>query len=35
MEADGAVIEILKAQADEAAEAKTMLTRFAELVQNG
>ncbi|MBM7045812.1 MULTISPECIES: type 1 glutamine amidotransferase [Rhizobium] len=35
MEADGADIEILKAQADEAAEAKTMLTRFAELVQNG
>jgi GMP synthase (glutamine-hydrolysing) len=35
MEADGADIEILKAQADEAAEAKTMLTRFAELVQKG
>ena len=35
MEADGADIEILKAQADEAAEAKTMLTRFAELVRNG
>ena len=35
MEADGADIDILKAQADEAAEAKTMLTRFAELVQNG
>lgn len=34
MELDGAVIADLRAQADEAAEAKTMLTRFAELVQN-
>jgi GMP synthase (glutamine-hydrolysing) len=35
MEKDGARIDDLKAQAHEAAEAKTMLTRFAELVQNG
>jgi GMP synthase (glutamine-hydrolysing) len=35
MEQDGANIEDLKAQADEAAEAKTMLTRFAELVLHG
>jgi GMP synthase (glutamine-hydrolysing) len=35
MEQDGANIDDLKAQAHEAAEAKTMLTRFAELVQNG
>ncbi|MDP9837081.1 GMP synthase (glutamine-hydrolyzing) [Neorhizobium huautlense] len=35
MEKDGADIDDLKAQAHEAAEAKTMLTRFAELVQNG
>lgn len=34
MEKDGAVIDDLKAAADEAAEAKTMLTRFAELVLN-
>lgn len=34
MEKDGADIEALKASADEAAEAKTMLTRFAELVLN-
>jgi GMP synthase (glutamine-hydrolysing) len=35
MEQDGADIDALKAQADEAAEAKTMLTRFAELVLHG
>ncbi|MCO5731191.1 type 1 glutamine amidotransferase [Rhizobium sp. SSA_523] len=35
MEADGADIDHLKAEAHEAGEAKTMLTRFAELVQNG
>ncbi len=35
MEKDGASIEHLKATADEAAEAKTMLTRFTELVKNG
>jgi GMP synthase-like glutamine amidotransferase len=35
MEEDGANIDSLKAQAHEAAEAKTMLTRFAELVVNG
>jgi GMP synthase (glutamine-hydrolysing) len=35
MEKDGANIDDLKAQAHEAAEAKTMLTRFAELVHNG
>lgn len=35
MEADGASIDALKAAAHEAAEAKTMLTRFAELVQAG
>lgn len=34
MEKDGADIDALKAQADEAADAKTMLTRFAELVLN-
>lgn len=34
MTLDGANIDDLKAQAHEAAEAKTMLTRFAELVQN-
>jgi GMP synthase-like glutamine amidotransferase len=35
MEADGADIDDLKASADEAAVAKTMLTRFADLVRNG
>lgn len=35
MEADGADIAALKASADEAVEAKTMLTRFAELVARG
>lgn len=35
MEKDGADIDELKAQAHEAAESKTMLTRFAELVLNG
>lgn len=33
MEADGADIDVLIASANEALEAKTMLTRFAELVQ--
>ncbi|SNB65895.1 GMP synthase (glutamine-hydrolysing) [Arboricoccus pini] len=35
MEADGASIDDLKAKAHEALDAKTMLTRFAELVQHG
>ncbi len=34
MEQDGADIDDLKAQAHEAAESKTMLTRFADLVLN-
>lgn len=33
MENDGADVEALKASADEAAEAKTMLTRFVEFVK--
>ena len=33
MEKDGADIEALKATADEAAEAKSMLTRFADYVK--
>lgn len=35
MEADGASIDGLKAAADEAVVAKTMLTRFADLVRTG
>jgi GMP synthase-like glutamine amidotransferase len=35
MEADGADVDALKAAADEAAAAKTMLTRFADLVRHG
>ena len=35
MEADGADVEALKASADEAAVAKTMLTRFCDLVRHG
>jgi GMP synthase-like glutamine amidotransferase len=35
MEADGADVDALKAAADEAATAKTMLTRFARLVAEG
>ncbi len=35
MTRDGAQVDMLKAQADEAADAKTMLTRFAGLVMHG
>jgi hypothetical protein len=35
MTQDGADVEQLKRSADEAAEAKTMLTRFVEHVQRG
>ncbi|MEM9220928.1 MAG: type 1 glutamine amidotransferase [Pseudomonadota bacterium] len=35
MEADGADIDELKDSADEAVRAKTMLTRFAEIVRHG
>ena len=33
MEKDGADVDALKASADEAADAKTMLTRFADLLR--
>ena len=33
MEKDGADVDALKASADEAADAKTMLTRFVDLVK--